>query len=546
MKRKHWDGGDYCERFQTLQTNRRQWESLWEEVARYTYPRRQGFTDDDMAGYITPGEDKMSRSRIYDSSAIYSNEMLASGIHGMLTNPAQEWWRATVRGVTEPDGDTQRWLQQVQRTLYGFQTNPYGGFSTAKHEVYLEFTAFGTGVQYTRELSPGKVLYQGIPLAQCFIDEGHDGNIDTIYRRFNITVRVAVQMFGYKNLSKKIQTQYDKDLFDERVAMLHCVQPNLLYHPKRKDMFPISSVYVDRTEREIVRESGYNENPFQVPRFFKASGEVYGRSPAMTALPDIKMLNEMQKTIIKAGQKAVDPPWLVPDDGMFSPVRAFSGGMSYYRAGGDKPEPMLLGQNIPLGLDMIQALQQRIGQMFYLDQLQFGERPQMTATEVIQRTEDRLRLLGPVNGRLQQELLGPEIDRLFGIAMRNNMLPPPPQQVQGRDFDVDYVSPLSLAPKQLKAQALTRVFEIASPLIEMNPQVFDKINSDEALEYLGEMYNLDRRIFNDDELVTQIRQNRAKQEQAAAEAENMKQQSVAANNMAGAVGEMSNVEAITQ
>ncbi len=542
---KKWVGADYCERQHTLETNRRQWEALWEDIAKYVYPRRQGFlTSGVIAGVANKGQSLVDEARIYDSSAIYSNEMLASGIHGMLTNPSQEWWQPVIPELVNPDGDTLKWLQSVYKILAGFQTNPYGGFSTVKHEVYLDFTAFGTGVQYIHEQSPGVVVFQGIPLSQCFLDEGPTGNIDTVYRRFILSVRNTVQMFGVQNVSNLVRQKFEKKLLDEDVPILHCVQPNFLYSKKDRKLhnFPFTSAYIDRTERKIMKESGYYENPFQVPRFFKSSGEIYGRSPAMTALPDIKMLNQMQKTLLKAGQKAVDPPWTVPNDGMFSPVRAFAGGMSYYRSGGDRPQPIAYGSNIPIGLDMVKNIHQRIYQMFYLDQLQFGDNPQMTATEVNQRTEDRLRLLGPVNGRLQQELLGPEIDRLFGIALRANLLPEAPPQAAGHNFDINYVSPLSLAPRQLKAQAFARVLEIARPLIELNPEVFDKINSDEALEYLGEMYNLDRRIFNDKDVVQQIRKNRQAQQQAQADVQNTRDQAGAAKNIASAMGSMADVE----
>ena len=162
------------------------------------------------------------------------------------------------------------------------------------------------------------------------------------------------------------------------------------------------------------------DSPYMAPRYTKSSFEIgYGRSPAMTALADIKMLNKMSEVTIRAAQKQVDPPLLVPDDGFMLPVRTVPGGLNFYRSGTrDRIEPLNIGANNPLGLNMEEQRRGAIRAVFYVDQLILGTGPQMTATEVVQRTEEKMRLLGPLTGRLSQELLQPLITRVYSILSR--------------------------------------------------------------------------------------------------------------------------------
>ena len=174
--------------------------------------------------------------------------------------------------------------------------------------------------------------------------------------------------------------------------------------------------------------SGFQEFPYIVPRFLKATGEVMGRSPAMVALPDVKMINLMSKTIIQAAQKQIDPPLLVPDDGFLLPIRTQPGGLNFFRSGTrDTITPLNTGANIPIGLQMEEQRRGAIRSAFYVDQLLSAATPNMTATEVVQRQEERMRVIGPVLGRLMNEMLRPMIDRVFALMLRNDMLAVPPE-----------------------------------------------------------------------------------------------------------------------
>jgi hypothetical protein len=244
----------------------------------------------------------------------------------------------------------------------------------------------------------------------------------------------------------------------------------------------------------MLKESGFNEFPYVIPRWTKISGEVYGRSPAMKALPDIKMVNEMMKATIRAAQKVVDPPLMAPDDGVVMPLRTTPGGINYYRAGtSDRIEPLETRGRIDLGMQLIDTVKIQIRQAFFIDQLQLNEGPQMTATEVMQRTEEKLRLLGPILGRQHFELLKPMVDRIFGIMLRKKLL-------------LNYSSMIARAQRSSEAENFNRVLGVVAPLAEIQPQVMDIINFDGAVRKIADIFNLPHEMMNRDEDVQAKRQ----------------------------------------
>jgi len=535
-----WEAINYIDRFEKLKEGRSNWNAPLQEIADYCYPRQAVFEND---GYMVPAEDRMSK--VFDSTAIHAVEMLAGGLHGMMTDLSNEWFTLTLNdNEYEGDKDIETWLDEVTKILYTMISDPFSGFSVAHHELYMEFSAFGTGCLYVSEDVKKKIVrFNAIPLAQCYVDENKDGHVDTVYRRFYRTVRQLVEQFGRSKVSLEVGKKYDKKEYDTKIEVIHAVQPNEKKATRKgaKGWFPWVSCYLEVSNKHKLSESGFYEMPYMVPRFFRAPGEVYGRSPGWTALPDIKMLNTMQETIIKSAQKVVSPPLMAPDDGFFSPIRTMPNSINYYRAGtADRIEPMPSGGNIPIGLEMTNELRIRISKMFYLDQLEFGQSPQMTATEVMQRTEDRLRLLNPVNGRLQQELLGPEIDRLFNIAGRFGLIPPPPEAIQGKPIKIEYTSPIAMAQKQLKAQGLMKLMQVSAPVIDHDPQAFDKIDSDKWLEYVGRLYSVNPKIFRSNETVSEIRQQRGQAQEREQQSNEQLSNASALKNVAGAMEGLSN------
>ena len=495
-------------RFDRLKTQRQNWESHWQEVADYMQPRKADVTKTRSKG------DKRTEL-IFDSSPLQSVELLAASLHGMMTNPSTPWFSLKFKNDgMENEDEAKEWLESTTEIMYSVFNK--SNFQQEIFELYHDLITFGTAAMFIEEDDEDDLKFSTRHINEMYISENDKGRIDTVFRKFRISARAAIQKF--KTVSTNIAVIAKKDPYEE-VEILHAVYPRSDFNPVKQDKenMPFESVYLDADSGDELSVSGFKEFPFVVPRYLKASHEIYGRSPAMTALPDVKMLNEMSKVIIKSAQKQVDPPLLVPDDGFMLPVRTVPGGLNFYRAGTrDRIEPLNIGANNTLGLNMEEQRRNSIRNAFYVNQLQMQDGPQMTATEVIQRNEEKMRLLGPVLGRLQSELLKPLIDRSFAILMRKNLFPNPPEFLSGQDIEIEYVSPLAKAQKSTELSSIMRAVEILGSLSNVAP-VFDHINMDKLVRHLTSIVGVPQKI-----LKPQAELNAERQE-AAAQAEQQQQ-----------------------
>ena len=511
-------------RFDRLQGQRENWETHWQEVADYMQPRKA-----DVTKRRARGDKRMEQ--IFDSSPIQAVELLAASLHGMLTNPSTPWFTLRFKDEEiENEDEAKLWLEASTDAMYtAFNRS---NFQQEIFELYHDLITFGTAAMFIEEDDDDIIKFSTRHINEVFIAENDKGRIDTIYRKFKISARAAIQKFG-EAVSADVQTKAKKDPYEE-VEILHAVYPRSDFNPNKKDKanMPFESVYMEYKNGNELSVGGFREFPFVVPRYLKASNEIYGRSPAMTALPDVKMLNEMSKTTIKAAQKQVDPPLLVPDDGFLLPVRTVPGGLNFYRSGTrDRIEPLNIGANNPLGLNMEQQRRDSIRAVFYVNQLMMQQGPQMTATEVIQRNEEKMRLLGPVLGRLQSELLKPLIDRVFAVLLRNNMLPQAPEFLSGRDVEIEYVSPLAKAQKSTELQSIMRAVEILGSLANVAP-VFDYVNFDNLVKHLADIVGVPQKILKTQNQVNADRQAQAQQQQEMQQMQQLQQVAKAGGDIA--------------
>ena len=512
-------------RFGKLKAQRQNWESHWQEVADYMMPRKADVTKTRSKG------DKRTEL-IFDSSPLHAVELLSASLHGMLTNPATPWFSLKFKNSQIVDEDAaNEWLEDATEKMY--ETFNRSNFQQEIFELYHDLITFGTAAMFIEEDSDDIVRFSTRHIGEIFISENNKGRIDTIFRKFKIAARAAVTQFGENNVSSKLLAMATKDPYEE-VEILHVVFPRDKFDSKKKDAknMPFASCYIEIDSKEQISESGFNEFPYVVPRYLKASFEIYGRSPAMTALPDVKMLNEMAKTTIKAAQKQVDPPLLVPDDGFILPVRTVPGGLNFYRSGTrDRIEPLNIGANNPLGLNMEEQRRNAIRDTFYVNQLMMQSGPQMTATEVVQRNEEKMRLLGPVLGRLQSELLRPLIDRTFAIMFRQKLFRQVPEFLSGVDIQIEYVSPLAKAQRSSELQSIMRAIEIFGSLSRVAP-VFDHVNIDNLVVHLADIVGVPAKVLNSKAEVNAIRQQKQQQEEQQMQMQQLQQVAQAGGQLA--------------
>ena len=492
---------DIIRRHEQMAGERAQFEKSWQEIARRVLPRAAEFT-----GQRTVGDER--NEYVFDSTAPLALERFAAAMDSMNTPRAQLWHKLKPRHDDIADDIVvKRWLERVNRQLWNLRYAPDANFASQVAECYMQLGAFGTTcLQVEDELGKG-VRYRAIPLTEIYIDEDVQGRIDTVHRKFRMTARQAFQKWGDACPDSIREAAQKMPL--RQFEFIHCVRPNAQHEPNRRDFrgMPIMSLYLHMETGSILGEGGFRRMPYLVTRYLTAPREKYGRSPAMTVLPDIRMANEMAKTIIRAAHKRVDPPLLLNDDGALQSFQTRPGGLNYGmldEQGRPRVMPLETGGDPGLGHELLQQVRTVINDAFLVTLFQvLVEGPQMTATEVLQRAQEKGALLGPIVGRLQTEMLGPMIERELDILNAAGMLDDMPDQLHatGGDIEIEYDSPITRAMKAEENIGLLRSLESLGPILQYKPDAARRINFDEAT--LGMAMNNavpSKWLYSDDEM----------------------------------------------
>ena len=516
------------ERYKTLKAQRVTWEDHWQDIADYFLPRKSNIT-------IKRTKGDKRHDQIYDGTATHALELLSASLNGMLTNTISPWFILKFRNELINEDDTAvEWLESCSKVMQ--QVFARSNFQQEIFELYHELLAFGTSAMFITDDVQDDLRFKTLHISEIFITEDDKGMVDSLTRRFHLKNKNLPSMYPDAELPRAILTDIDKAPYDDAV-IIHSVYPNevKMGYDNNKNMDWVSC-HVHEKTGTLLRESGFKEFPYVVPRYLKSSSnEIYGRSPAMNALPDTKMLNTMSKTTIKAAQKQIDPPLMVPDDGFILPVRTVPGGLNFYRAGTrERIEPLNIGSNNPLGLQMEEQRRKAIRENFFVDQLMTVQGVNMTATEVMQRTEEKMRLLGPVLGRLQSELLQPLITRSFNLLLKNNKLPAMPEEIGEQDVEIEYVSPLAKAQKTQELSSIMRGIEIFGSMQNIAP-VFDYIDIDGLVNHVKDVLGLPAKIMRSKAEVQEIQQEKQQEQMEQMQLQQAQQVAEAAGKVAPAL-----------
>ena len=517
---------DIFKRLDRLKKDRSVWESHWEEVAERVLPRSAEFT-----GSRTTGDKRTAQ--LYDATAVLALERFASAVEGLLTPRGAKWHtlRASDPAIDYND-EVRLWFDQVNEILFRLRYSPKANFASQMHEGYMSLGAFGTGAMFVDEHPVLGMRYRNIHLADIFLSLNEHGIVDTVFREFEVTARQALRMFDDGDLTDTL-VKDAQDRPDRRVKLLHVVMPRTDRDPERGDRSnaPFFSGYFEVKTKHLINEGGFDELPYIMSRYVTGPRETYGRSPAMSVLPEIKMINEMSKTVIRAGQKIVDPPLLIADDGVVFPVDTTAGGTRLDGRQQAPVQPLHTGARVDIGFEMMEQRRKVIQDAFLITLFQILiESPQMTATEVLQRAQEKGSLLAPTMGRQQSETLGPLINRELNILANQGALPPPPQlllDAQG-DYEIEYVSPLSRAMKAEEGISILRTLEMVQPLVAVDQSILDNFDLDQITRVLAETNGAPQKILRRQEAIDQIRQQRQQQQQMQSMIENAPQAADAA------------------
>lgn len=508
---------EVCREYAQMSADRSNFESHWTEIAERVIPAHSKlFQQNSFSG--TKGEKR--NEYIYDSTAAIALNRFSSILDSLLTPRNQTWHRILPSDRNlQKDRQVRLWFEEVNRILFKFRYAAKANFSSQNQQNYKSLGAYGTGCMFIDDMAgePG-IRYRNCHLGEVYFAENHQGMVDKVLRYFPLSARQAKQKWG-DVLPQVIKDAANKSP-EKEYFFFHCVKPRKDRDVERRDYKGMSyaSYYVAEEGKTLLSEGGYNTMPFPVSRYEQMPGEVYGRSPAMDVLPAIKTLNEQKKTVLKQGHRTVDPVLLAHDDGI---VDSFSMRPGAINAGGISADgralvqPLAVG-NIAIGKDLMDDERLVINDAFLVTIFQIlSETPQMTATEVMERTREKGILLAPTIGRQQTEYLGPMIERELDILARQGQLPPMPEvliEAQG-DYRIEYDSPLSRAQRAEEASGLMRSVETALQVVNVtqNPEPLDFYDWDVIIPEISEIQGVPARWMRDPQMVAQMRQGRADQ-----------------------------------
>lgn len=529
---------DVMKRQEQLENDRSTFDSHWQEVAERVLPRQGDFQRQ------TTVQGEKRTEKVFDATPILALDRAASAIDSLIT-PATQVYHGLAPEDDRllEDRNVKMYCEDVTRMLFRSRYKPRANFASQIHESWVSLMAFGTQGMFTDDVMGVGTRYKSIPLSELYIAENFAGIVDYVHRKFQLAARSAAQFFGMKALPEKIAKAAENRPF-ERFEFIHCVRPNEERSRKARDFrgMQFASYYVAVEGKTFVGEGGYRTMPYAVSRHVTAPKETYGRGPAMQLLPDIKMLNEMEKTMVRAAHKVVDPPLLVYGDGVLNAFSTRPNALNYGGMdanGNPLAAPLRTGANLPIGLEMTEQKRKVINDGFFITLFQIlVQNPQMTATEALIRAQEKGQLLAPTVGRQQSECIGTVVERELDIHAAAGVLPPMPTALRrsGGGIKVVYTSPLSRLQRAEDGVAIQRMLDMAVKIktADQDSDVFDLIDDDATFKELADIYGAPSRCLRSMEVVEGIRQAR---KQATAEAQQMQSArdgGLAAKNLAQA------------
>tara|TARA_R110000868_G_scaffold628_4_gene4578 strand:- start:1221 stop:2951 length:1731 start_codon:yes stop_codon:yes gene_type:complete len=516
-------------RWGQLKSERASWWSHWQEVTTYLLPRNGRYFQQDR------NKGQRRHNNIYDNTGTRALRTLGAGMMAGATSPARPWFRL---GTADPDLNkyypVKLWLDDVtSRMQLVFQkSNTY----RTMHGIYEEIGAFGTSASIILPDYKNVIHHYPSTIGEFAIGTNYQGRVDTLYREFEKTVGEIVREFGYKNCSHTVQNLFDRGSVDAWVPIIHAIEPRDI---RERDMskrdsknMPYKSCYfeIGGEKNQFLRESGFEDFPAVVPRWNVVGGDIYGNGPGMEALGDIKQLQHEQLRKAQAIDYQTKPPLQVPANMKNRDIETLPGGISFVDGQGQGIKTAFqVDLNLQHLLADIQDCRGRVNSAFYADlflMLANATDTRMTATEVAERHEEKLLMLGPVLERLHNELLDPLIDITFNHMMRAGILPPAPPELQGLDLNVEFVSMLAQAQRAIGTNGVDRFVGNLANVAQMKPDVLDKFDGDRWADHYSDILGVDPRMIVSSDQVANLRQKR--EEAAAAQAKMAQVQQMAA------------------
>jgi len=530
-----------------LYSDRSSWDTHWRDLADHVLPRTGKFS------YSGRNRGDKKHRYIYNSTATGALEILVAGMMAGATSPARPWMR-----LASPDPELNKykpvedWLSTASRMILRVfnRSNTY----RALPRYYQELSLYGTAAGMVMPHPERVIHHYPLTVGQYALGVNAEEEVNTCYREFDMTVSQMVEMFGIDNVSQAVRNCYNNGRYDEYRTITHAVEPRFDRDESKIDSLnmPFRSVYFEGgsytgggggyssnssssgSGYSILLEEGFREFPVLAPRWSTSGGDIYGSSPGMTALGDIRALQSMTKRLGQAIDYKTKPPTQGPAALKGMEIDKMPGG--HTEIPGDQRVTPVWQTTLELS-DLQQHIalhEQRINSRFYADLFLMlaTTTKSMTATEVAERHEEKLTMLGPTLERLHNELLQPLVTLTFGHMVDRGMLPPAPPELEETDLEIEFISMLAQAQQAVGASQDDRFQLVMQNLSQTHPESLDLLDPDAYLRQYARKIGMDPQSLRSPDEVAEMRQMRGQLEQAQQQLAALQQAAPAARAVA--------------
>jgi len=538
------------ERFGQLYTHRQPFMERWKAIRDYQLPYLGCFDDTN----DSTNQHRRMDNNVMTGTAWEADQVFAAGVMSGLTPPSRQWFKFNFNNPALKDNvQAAAILDERNEIMYAILAR--ANFYNAVHSCYAELP-FG---QAPIGVFPNPTTIVHFIPFQCgsyVMDVGANGVVDVFGRKYQMTAAQLLDQFGEENLPTTVKNALRSgDKYSTRFTVCFMAEPNKEHKegsPKQSDMPYRVMYWVDGSaENEWLHIGGCHEFPIKVARYLVTGLEPYAKGSGWFAEGDSKMLQALEKAYLTSVQLVNKPPMVSDADTAARGINLVPGSANIVAGAQSRLEPLLkVQQDLTALREKIETTKDAVKRAYSSDLfLLLGEidRGQMTAREVMERTQEKLQQLGPVVERLQFEFLNPILERVYAIAERANVFPPFPdevlEQLDGEEIKIEYLSPLVQAQKMSGLTAIEQSLAFTGQVAQLYPEALDTKNWDEVINKYDEMLGVPAVCTRSTDDVQGIRKQRAEaqqkqqaMEQMAAAAPAANQATQAARNLSEAVG----------
>lgn len=498
---------DAVKKFNFLKGKRDSYDTEYKDLVKYLSPSRGMFEGDN------PGENKNDRyAKIIDPSATVSLRLFAAGLQGGLNSPARPWFKLQ---SSDPDKNKHRafkeYFHSVEAQIYNALDK--SNFYNQSHLAYYEQGGFGTAALSMEPDYRRIVRFSTMTVGEYWVDVGTDGVVDTLCRKLYMTAKNMVARWGRDRVTTAVRSAMENKSYYTLFPVYHLVEPRENRDATRIDVLNMKhkSIYFEMSGEDVLGESGFNEKPLAVPRWDNVNHTAYGVGPGHEVLRQVKMLQEMQMTKLRAEHLSVDPPLVAPMSLKDKRINSLPGGRNFMdmdKAGQYGPL-FNVNYDIQAAIEGINDVRSIIERCLYTDLfIMLEQKPDMTATEILERKEEKLFALGPAIERQTDEFLKNVIDFTYAALLDRRMIPPAPRELEGEELEIDYISSLAQAQKLAGLRSTQAYIAVGIDLSAAIPEVLDKMDVDKIMDEVADITGIPPALNRSDEEVQEIRTQR--------------------------------------